>query len=156
VPNTAAPTSPPLVLDDAIARPDLLALFHDLAADPAAEARFLDDPAAVLAAEVGWAPAGQRVSAGNTALVAALRSPGTRTLLRGASAPMSSGPQATISSASASVSSSATFSSSTVTSASASVSTSTTFTTGGVTDPCPAGADPAVLRLRVHELLEGR
>ncbi|WP_086843042.1 hypothetical protein [Amycolatopsis kentuckyensis] len=148
------PARQPLVLDDVVARAELLTLFRTLAADPVAEGRFLDDPAGVLAAAVGWRPASHRVSEENTALVAALRVPATRARLVGACGRVPGGAPATIASSSASSSSSATFSSSTVTSASASVSTSTGFTTGGSTDPGPAGADPAVLRLRLRELRE--
>ncbi|MFC0040605.1 hypothetical protein [Actinomadura rayongensis] len=75
----------PLVLNS-ITRADLIALFARLAADPAREARFLDDPAAVLAAELGWDRA-QRTSTGNARFVAALRSPGRRADLRTADVP---------------------------------------------------------------------
>ncbi|WP_433171731.1 hypothetical protein [Actinoallomurus sp. CA-150999] len=151
------PSAKPLVLTGSITRMDVLRLFRQLAADPDAEARFLDDPAATLAQEAGWNPTRQRSSSANALLVGALRSPRLRALLRDprlASADaMDDAGRATISHASASVSSSVSFSSHTSTSSSASVSTSTTFTTGGVGCDSEPAIDPAGLRFGIRGFL---
>ncbi|POM26213.1 hypothetical protein BTM25_06020 [Actinomadura rubteroloni] len=123
----------PLVLNS-ITRADLLALFRGLADDPGREARFLDDPAAVLAAELGWDRA-QRTSAGNARLVAALRSPERRAELRASSGGV---PEATAASYSVTGSTARTASSAGATA---------NFSTGGVARDDGPRLDPAALRL---------
>lgn len=155
------PDNPPLVLTGLIGRSQMLALFEQLDRDSDIQARFLDNPAEVLAAEIGLDPATQKVSADNALLVALLRSPDLRAWVRDIW-PGLEPSELTVSSdgdsfgdttAHASVSSSTNISSSMSTDTSASVSTSSTFTTGGVSGKPSSGIDPATLRLTISQIV---
>jgi hypothetical protein len=141
----------------------MLALFEQLDRDSEIQARFLDNPAEVLAAETDLDPAAQKVSADNALLVALLRSPDMRAWVRDTWPGLESSKLtvssdsdsfgATITHASVSTSTSTSISSSTSTDTSASTSTSSTFATDGVSGKPSSGIDPATLRLMISQIV---
>ena len=129
----------------------LAELFDRLDGEEALRRQFLDDPAAVLAEEIGLNWASQHRSADNQLLVELLDRPDLGAVLHLVTAPAGS-PDIGISISHASASTSTTFSSSSSTSVSASVSTSSTFTTGGASTAGAEAVDAARVRLRIRSI----